>query len=80
MDDDKILSTITRLTDEERDLELSHRAEPLTTEKLDRLESIRDSLDQCWDLLRQRRARRNVGLDPDAATPRPFNVVEGYEQ
>lgn len=80
MDDDKILSAITRLTDEEHDLELSHREEPLTTEKLDRLESIRESLDQCWDLLRQRRARRSAGLDPNDATPRAVDVVEGYEQ
>ena len=40
----------------------------------------RVALDQCWDLLRQRRARRNVGQDPDAAEVRPENVVEGYRQ
>jgi hypothetical protein len=80
MDDDKILSTISRLTDEEHELELSHRDDPLTAEKLERLESIRASLDQTWDLLRQRRARRHAGLDPDAASTRPTDVVEGYEQ
>jgi hypothetical protein len=38
------------------------------------------SLDQCWDLLRQRRARRDAGLDPDTAAERPADVVEGYWQ
>ena len=38
------------------------------------------ALDQCWDLLRQRRARRHAGQDPDAAGVRPEGVVEDYEQ
>jgi hypothetical protein len=37
-------------------------------------------LDQCWDLLRQRRARRAAGQDPDAAAVRPADVVEHYQQ
>jgi hypothetical protein len=45
-----------------------------------RLESIRVSLDQCWDLLRQRRALRESGNDPDAARVRDPEVVERYEQ
>jgi hypothetical protein len=80
MDDHEVLSKITALTEEEHELELSHRDESLTVDKLARLEAIRVSLDQCWDLLRQRRARREVGLDPDRASPRPAEVVEGYEQ
>ena len=45
-----------------------------------RLESIRVSLDQCWDLLRQRRALREAGYDPEAARVRDPEVVERYEQ
>ena len=45
-----------------------------------RLESVRVSLDQCWDLLRQRRARRDAGSDPEQAELRPPEVVERYEQ
>ena len=45
-----------------------------------RLEKIQVELDQCWDLLRQRRALREFGRDPDGATVRPASVVERYEQ
>jgi hypothetical protein len=45
-----------------------------------RLEEIRVELDQCWDLLRQRRALREFGEDPDKASVRPSAVVEKYEQ
>jgi hypothetical protein len=38
------------------------------------------ALDQCWDLLRQRRARRSAGQDPDEATVRPEEVIERYKQ
>ena len=41
---------------------------------------IQVELDQCWDLLRQRRARREFGQDPDGAKVRPASVVERYEQ
>jgi hypothetical protein len=41
---------------------------------------LEETLDQCWDLLRQRRALRNVGQDPDQATPRDIDVVEHYRQ
>jgi hypothetical protein len=44
------------------------------------LEKIKVELDQCWDLLRQRRARREFGQDPDEAKVRPASVVERYEQ
>ncbi|HXW38833.1 MAG TPA: DUF2630 family protein [Acidimicrobiales bacterium] len=44
------------------------------------MRALEVSLDQCWDLLRQRRARRHSGLDPDDAAPRPTDVVEGYQQ
>jgi RNA polymerase-binding transcription factor DksA len=45
-----------------------------------RLEEIRVSLDRCWDLLRQRRAKREFGLDPDDAQARSADTVEHYEQ
>lgn len=44
------------------------------------LEVARETLDQLWDLLRQRRARREFGRDPDDATLRDIETVEGYEQ
>jgi hypothetical protein len=45
-----------------------------------RLEQIKVELDQCWDLLRQRDARREFGQDPDRAKVRPASVVERYKQ
>jgi hypothetical protein len=45
-----------------------------------RLQAIKVELDQCWDLLRQRRALREFGDDPDRAKVRPASVVERYEQ
>ena len=45
-----------------------------------RLQAIKVELDQCWDLLRQRRALREFGEDPDRAKVRPASVVERYEQ
>ena len=46
----------------------------------ERLRSAEEALDQCWDLLRQRRARRGVGENPDGAAARPTTEVEGYQQ
>jgi hypothetical protein len=81
MDDHDVLANITRLADEEHELESSKSGDQeLDEKKLERLEAIRESLDQCWDLLRQRRARRDAGLDPDDASLRPSSVVERYEQ
>ncbi len=45
-----------------------------------RLQTLQVELDQCYDLLHQRRARRAAGLDPDEATIRPADVVERYQQ
>ncbi len=52
----------------------------LTDEGRDRLAKIKVELDQCWDLLRQRRALREFGRDPDQAKVRPAKIVENYEQ
>ena len=45
-----------------------------------RLAEVKVELDRCWDLLRQRRALEEFGMDPDAAAARDESVVEGYEQ
>lgn len=80
MDDADLIRKITELTQEEHRLELSHAGEGLTGPDLERLRSLEVALDQCWDLLRQRRARRHAGADPDAAVERPPGGVEGYQQ
>ena len=49
-------------------------------EERSRLRTVEESLDQCWDLLRQRRARREFGEDPSGSAPRPPSEVEGYLQ
>jgi hypothetical protein len=80
MDDAEIVQRVGELTEEEHRLERDHAGESLSAEDLERLRSIEVALDQCWDLLRQRRARRNAGQDPDDAQVRPASVVEGYQQ
>jgi hypothetical protein len=75
--DDTVLGRIQGLVHEEQQL-YGHAA--LSGRDQVRLEKIQVELDQCWDLLRQRRARREFGQDPDAATVRPASVVEKYEQ
>jgi hypothetical protein len=80
MDDLDIVHRISALADEEHTLERSHNGEPLPESELARMQAIEVALDQCWDLLRQRRARRNAGEDPDEARARPEGVVEGYQQ
>jgi hypothetical protein len=80
MDDADILARIHALVDEEHQLEEGHVGEGLTAEEQSRLQDVEVALDQCWDLLRQRRARRNAGLDPDEAEVRDEGTVEGYRQ
>jgi len=80
MDDGNVLKRIASLADEERELEESHVGVAVPPEGLERLRKIELELDQCWDLLRQRRARRSAGQDPDRATERPESVVEKYQQ
>jgi hypothetical protein len=80
MDDAEIVRRIGELAEEEHQLERSHSGTGLSAAEQERLASIEASLDQCWDLLRQRRARRHAGQDPDDAVQRSTSVVEGYEQ
>jgi hypothetical protein len=78
MDDKDVLDGIAELAREEHDLfEKEARGEASTRERA-RLKEIELQLDQLYDLLRQRRARRAAGLDPDEATPRDSDTVEGY--
>ena len=80
MDDAAIVHRINELAEEEHRLELSKGGAGLTDEEKDRIRSIEIALDQCWDLLRRRRARREVGQNPDDVSLRPAEVVEGYQQ
>jgi hypothetical protein len=79
MDDAQILQQIEKLIEEERDLRDQAKGE-LAGEKRSRLESLEVALDQCWDLLRQRRALREFGEDPEGAHTRDASTVERYEQ
>ena len=78
MDDAKVLSRINELAREEH--ELFERESHLNVSDADRerLRQIQVTLDRCWDLLRQRRARRAAGLEPDDARGRDEKTVEGY--
>ena len=80
MDDKQLVAHIGRLTEEEHKLEQAHVGEGLSDEEIDRMRSLETALDQCWDLLRQRRARQEFGRSPEGATVRPPDVVEDYRQ
>ena len=80
MDDKEILAQINKLAEEEQRLEEGHVGDGLSEEEHARLHAIEVTLDQLWDVLRQRRAKRNAGGDPDLATERAEGVVEGYLQ
>ena len=80
MDDERIHERIEQLVAEEHELFQRGGEGALNDTEHHRLESIKVGLDQCWDLLRQRRALSEAGLDPEAAHTRDPEVVEGYEQ
>jgi hypothetical protein len=80
MDDAQVHNSIEKLVAEEHELWEREAGGNATDDDRQRLESIKVSLDQCWDLLRQRRALREAGRDPDAADVRAPEVVETYEQ
>ena len=75
--DQSVLSHIDRLMKEEEQL---YGQSELTDEDQGRLAGLKVELDQCWDLLRQRRALREFGEDPGKAKVRPAKIVESYEQ
>ena len=81
MNDTEILKHITELVDEEHELEnMAAQEGGLTEEEQARMHALEVNLDQCWDLLRQRRARRAAGLNPDEARVRNPEIVEHYLQ
>jgi hypothetical protein len=81
MDDKEILGHIDELIQTEHELRSKLAAGELSSsEEQARLKATEEALDQCWDLLRQRRARREFGEDPGSAASRPASEVEGYLQ
>lgn len=77
--DDDIIGQIDALVAEERALR-SQEAHRLTPDERSRLRALNNRLDQCWDLLRQRRAKEEYGDDPGDARVRPESEVENYRQ
>ena len=81
MDDKEIMAHIGELIETEHKLRQQLATGELSgAEERERLRSAEVALDQCWDLLRQRRARREFGENPDDAIVRPVTEVEGYQQ
>ena len=77
VDDSKVLGHIKDLVEEEEKL---YGKGHLTDSEKKHLGRMKVELDQCWDLLRQRRALRDAGKNPDDAKVRPPDIVENYEQ
>jgi len=77
MSDRTIVQHISELVEEENRL---HAATERPEQHAERIQRIEEELDQCWDLLRQRRALRGAGRDPETASPRSTDIVEQYLQ
>jgi hypothetical protein len=81
MEDKEIMAHITELIATEHKLRQQLAAGELSgAQEREQLRAAEASLDQCWDLLRQRRARREFGENPDGVAARPVSEVEGYQQ
>ena len=80
MKDGDVLAGIDELAHEEHRFREAEGRDELDDAGRDRLRAVELQLDQCWDLLRQRRARRGAGLDPDEAGIRGVDTVERYSQ
>jgi hypothetical protein len=80
MDDKDIVDRIGQLAAEEQRLEEAHVGEGLDDDELARKHQLEVTLDELWDLLRQRRAKRSAGQDPDSAEQRDAGTVESYLQ
>jgi Protein of unknown function (DUF2630) len=81
MDDKEILAHIGDLIQTEHKLREQLAAGQLSsTQEREQLRTTEEALDQCWDLLRQRRARREFGENPNEAIARPAGEVDGYMQ
>ena len=80
MNDQEILNHIQELVDEEHHLLKLEEEGKLVGDQHERIRALEINLDQCWDLLRQRRARRDAGGNPDEAQLRDASTVEHYQQ
>ena len=81
MNEHDILVRVRNLVDEEHSLRDRVQSGEIAPEQEQaELRRLEEALDQCWDLLRQRRARREFHQDPDGAQTRPVSEVEGYTQ
>ncbi|NUP59242.1 MAG: DUF2630 family protein [Pseudarthrobacter sp.] len=78
MNDEDILTRIQALVEEEHSLREGTGEGQVPDQA--RLKRVEESLDQCWDLLRQRRAKQDSGENPNDAQARPVSEVEGYRQ
>ena len=77
--DKPLFSRIDELVAEEHELRTKHASGQINdTDEKARLRALEVELDQCWDLLRQRRAKREFGENPDSAEARSADTVEGY--
>ncbi|GCE25869.1 hypothetical protein KDA_13530 [Dictyobacter alpinus] len=80
MNDQEIMQQIQKLVDEEHHLLKLEEEGKIQGDQRERAKELEVGLDQCWDLLRQRRARRNAGQNPDEAKVRDASIVENYKQ
>lgn len=80
MENQDIQQRIQGLVEQERRLRESSGSEEEMEAEQAELRRVEEQLDQCWDLLRQRRAKQHAGEDPDDASARPVDQVEGYRQ
>ena len=78
MDDQNVIDRINQLASEEHQLFQKESRGEASDEDRERLKDLGVSLDQLWDLLHQRRARRAAGMDPEEASERDERTVEGY--
>ncbi len=78
MKDQAVIDRINQLAREEHELWEPEGQGQATEDERERLKVLEVTLDQCWNLLHQRRARRRAGLDPDEAKVRDPGTVEGY--
>jgi hypothetical protein len=79
MNDSDVMRSISKLVEEEHHLLTAAEQGGLDDEQRQRLHDAQTQLDQCWDLLRQRRAKREFGMNPDDAKVRDANTVEHYK-
>jgi len=79
MDDRQVLNRIDELVREEESLLSRHEGEGLSQAEDARMAELKVQLDEAWDFLRQRRALRQYGLDPEDASRRGPDTVEHYE-